>query len=131
MEKQTKILLGLAAAGVVAYLVYNKNKPKYASFSDPQKELFKRSPFRMSADGLTAQKLSNQIDAVHATIPVDLNAITPNYGKPIDVLFKNHSGQMNFVDVLHNDYFKPKNGTFRPIEGYSNPNISGVPINII
>jgi uncharacterized membrane protein YebE (DUF533 family) len=41
MEKQTKILLGLAAAGVVAYLIYN-NKPKYASFSDPQKELFKK-----------------------------------------------------------------------------------------
>ena len=28
MEKQTKILIGLAAAGVVAYLVYKSKKPK-------------------------------------------------------------------------------------------------------
>jgi len=28
MEKQTKILLGLAAAGVVAYLVFKSKKPK-------------------------------------------------------------------------------------------------------
>ena len=62
---------------------------------------------------------------------MDLNAITPNYGKPIDAIFQNCSGQMNFVDVLHNDYFKPQNGTFRPIEGYSNPNIVGVPVKII
>ena len=114
MEKQTRILLGLAAAGVVAYLVF---KPKAVTTK--------------SANGLTTQKLSQQIDAVHATIPVDLNAITPNYGKPIDAIFQNCSGQMNFVDVLHNDYFKPQNGTFRPIEGYSNPNIVGVPVKII
>jgi hypothetical protein len=28
MEKQTKILIGVAAAGVVAYLIYKSNKPK-------------------------------------------------------------------------------------------------------
>jgi len=40
MEKQTKILLGLAAAGVVAYLVFKpKGQPKYATglLIDPER----------------------------------------------------------------------------------------------
>jgi hypothetical protein len=222
MEKQTKILLGLAAAGVVAYLILkgkktssttdklssilNKNdrlicpdgytfatrvvggvvglapackdkngnwsnvvpilNPNYVLPSDSDELITKIQPIGkgtrvdcgdgtfatdalpcgspelmeqykamrempINANGLTIQKLSKEIGAAHTTIPVDLNAVTPNYGKPINVLFKNHSGQMNFVDVIHNDYFKPQKGTFRPIEGYSNPNISGVPVNIL
>jgi hypothetical protein len=114
MENSTKIALGLTAAGVVAYLVYTNNKANMQEFNG----------------GLTTKELSKQINAVHSTTSVDLNAITPNYGKPIEPFFQNCCGQKNFVDVLHNDYFKPQVGTFRPIEGYSNPNISGVPINI-
>jgi hypothetical protein len=35
MERDTKILLGLAAAGVVAYLVYKSSKPKATTPSKP------------------------------------------------------------------------------------------------
>lgn len=40
MEKNTKILLGLAAVAVVGYVVYNNNKKKtkYVDFAKPKKK---------------------------------------------------------------------------------------------
>jgi len=120
-----KFLLGVAVGGFSVWYYLTKIAPSktLASATLPDTTL------KVSANGIseTTKDLSKQIDAVHATVPVDLNAVTPNYGRPIEPIFA-RSNQKNFVDVINNDYFKPKMGSFRPIEGYSNPNIIGVPV---
>lgn len=121
-----RFLLGMAVGGCAVWYYLTKAKPSAVT----PKETLASATITKSANGLSVQELSKEIDAVHATIPIDLNAVTPNYGKPIDLMNFASGNQRNFVNVVNNDYFKPKMGTFRPIQGYSNPNIIGVPINL-
>jgi hypothetical protein len=68
MEKQTKILIGVAAAGVVAYLVLKSKKPKNTKDQYLCPEGFKLTPYPMGrlvgemcqdSKGKTAEKQPN------------------------------------------------------------------------
>jgi len=96
MEKQTKILLGLAAAGVVAYLVFKPKKAVVQNTTDPylcpQGYKLTAKPMGLSSMIVCEDSNNNQADKI----------VNPNYDKnKVIIPTKNKDVPMSNIDWKH------------------------------